>query len=368
MTYPSYLFVDAHEDLAWNMLTFGRDYRRSVNETRQLEKDSIARKYNGDSLLGLAEYREANTALVFSTLFTTPMRANEGEWDTICYRDSQQAYKQCQDQLNVYKRLAGENPQMFTIIDSSGGLRTHTSAWQKALADGTNKPPVGLIYLMEGCDAIRQPSEVEAWYQQGVRLFGLAWQATRYSGGTKEPGPLTPEGVELIHRMEDVGAMLDLSHMDELAVRQTFDQFGGSMFASHSNPYALNRERESNRFLKDDIIIRLAERGGIIGVVPYNLFLDSRWAKGDRKDAVPLVRVVDQIDYICQLVGDADHVGIGSDFDGGVGVECVPAGLQTIADLRGLIPLLHKKGYTNKQVENIFSLNWLEFLISHLPE
>jgi len=368
MTYPPFLFIDAHEDIAWNMLTFGRDYRRPVSETRLLEKDSIAQSHNGDTLLGLTEYRKANTALIFSTLFTAPMRAKEGDWDIISYQDSQQAHAQCLDQLHTYQRLAGENPQLFTIIDSVGELRTHISAWQKALADGTNQPPIGLIYLMEGCDGIRQPSEVEAWFEQGVRLFGPAWQATRYSGGTKEPGPLSEEGTELIRRMEDVGALLDISHMDELAVRQVFDRFGGSLFASHSNPYTLNRDRESNRFLKDDVIIRLAERGGVIGVVPYNLFLDAGWKKGDRKDAVQLNRVVDQIDYICQLVGDADHVGIGSDFDGGVGVESVPAEVQTIADLRLLIPLLQKKGYTEREVEGIFGLNWLEFLLNHLPE
>ena len=361
------LMADAHEDLAWNMLTFGRDYRLSAMETRNMEKDRLAPAVNGDTMLGLAEYREVNMAVIFASLFTAPIRAKEGEWDIITYKDSQQAHRQCLDQLAAYERLTGENPAQFTPITGKTQLQKQVSAWEDALISGATAPPVGLVYLMEGADGIRVPGEAEEWYERGVRVFGLAWQATRYCGGTKEPGPLTREGVQLVKRIEELGAILDISHMDEQAVRQTFDLYDGSIIASHSNPFTPNKERGSNRFLKDDVILRLAERGGVIGVVPYNLFLDPGWEKGSRKDAVSLDRYVDQVDYICQLLGTADHVGIGTDFDGGFGLQSTPAELDSLMDVPRVIPLLEKKGYTGEQIAGIMGKNWLEYLLHHLP-
>lgn len=361
------LMVDAHEDLAWNMLTFSRDYRLSATETRSREKDSLVPGVNGDTMLGLVEYRAVNMAVVFATLFTAPIHAKEGEWDIMTYKDSQQAHLQCLNQLAAYERLTGENPAQFTPIISKTQLQKQVSAWEDALISGATVPPVGLVYLMEGADGIRVPGEVEEWYERGVRIFGLAWQATRYSGGTKEPGPLTHEGVELVKRIEELGAILDISHMDEQAVRQAFSLYDGSIIASHSNPFTPNKDRESNRFLKDDVILSLAERGGMIGVVPYNLFLDPGWDKGSRKDDVTLAMYVDQVDYICQLLGTADHVGIGTDFDGGFGLQSTPAELDSLTDVPRIIPLLEKKGYTGEQVAGIIGKNWLEYLLHHLP-
>lgn len=361
------LFIDAHEDLAWNMLTFGRDYRQSAIETRQRESGGIAPRFNGDTMLGLAEYRQARTMLIFATLFTAPVRSKEGDWDIITYRDSAEAHRQNLQQLDAYERLLGESPEDFTRITNRGELKRHVDRWQ-AYPDSGSSAPVGLLFLMEGGDGIRSPREVEEWYERGVCLFGPAWMSTRYCGGTKEPGPLTGEGFELLHRLEDLGAILDLSHMDEAAARQSLDAYQAPLLATHANPYTPNRQRESNRFLKDEIIHGIAERGGVIGVVPYNLFLDPAWLKDDPKTAVTLERLAEQIDYVCQLLGSARHVGIGTDFDGGFGLQSTPAELRSIADMPALIPILQKKGYTETEVAGIFGQNWLDFLLRHLPE
>jgi len=207
------LLVDAHEDLAWNMLTFGRDYRQSAIATRQREAGGLAPRANGDTMLGLAEYRQARTMLIFATLFTAPVRSKEGDWDIITYRDSAEANRQNLQQLDAYERLLGESPADFNRITTRGELSRHIDCWQANL-DGKSPAPVGLLLLMEGGDGIRSPREVEDWYERGVRIFGPAWMSTRYCGGTREPGPLTGEGFELLQRMEDLGAILDLSHMD----------------------------------------------------------------------------------------------------------------------------------------------------------
>ena len=67
-----HIIVDSHQDLAWNMLCFGRDYTRSVQETRALEVGSIAVEKNGDTLLGYPEYQSGNVAVIFATSLPPP--------------------------------------------------------------------------------------------------------------------------------------------------------------------------------------------------------------------------------------------------------------------------------------------------------
>jgi membrane dipeptidase len=106
----------------------------------------------------------------------------------------------------------------------------------------------------------------------------------------------------------------------------------------------------------------------VIGVVPVNSFLKAGWQLGDPRDEVTLQHVVAQIDYICQLAGDARHVGLGSDFDGGFGLQSVPAEINSIADLQKLVPLLAEKGYTEEHLAAIFGENWLSLLKRTLPD
>jgi membrane dipeptidase len=73
-------------------------------------------------------------------------------------------------------------------------------------------------------------------------------------------------------------------------------------------------------------------------------------------------KVIDQIDHICQLAGNTLHVGIGSDLDGGYGKEQCPYDLETIAGLQNIPLLLHKRGYSDIDVENIMHKNWINFL------
>ena len=76
---------------------------------------------------------------------------------------------------------------------------------------------------------------------------------------------------------------------------------------------------------------------------------------------------VEHIDHVCQLLGSADHVGIGTDFDGGFGLQCAPAELNTLADMGSIIPLLENKGYTQSEIDKIFGLNWIEYMKNNLP-
>jgi membrane dipeptidase len=387
------LIVDAHEDLAYNIRSFGRDYTLSALETRSREQGSHTVAVNDDTLLGYPEYRRGRVAVVFSTLFASPQKASLGELETECYSTPQQAYQLYSAQVDTYRRLTGEHPDKFRLILARPDLEAVLALWESlpleperksqdnpedANHPQSNQPnlgnsfspeaPVGLVMLMEGAEGVRSVQELEDWWQRGLRIIGLAWSGNRYTGGTREPGPLTPAGFALLEGMADLGFGLDLSHMDEKAAMQALDTYPGTILASHANATALLKGVEGNRHLPDQVIHGLIGRDGVIGIVPFNKFLDPSWTIKDGKDKITLQHVVSQIDYICQLAGDARHVGLGTDFDGGLGWQSVPVEIDTIADLQILALRLANKGYTQADIAAILGANWLTLLRRILPE
>ncbi len=359
------LIVDAHEDIAWNIQVFGRDYTRPVAETRRIETAAQAPvlRRQGHTLLGWPEYQQGRVAVVFATLFVTPGRLKQ-DWETVYYDDFDTAHRLYRQQLDIYHELTDRHADKFRLIGSRPDLDAVLSHWADAALEAH---PVGLIPLMEGAEGVRAPAELEDWWQAGLRIIGLAWAGTRYCGGTRESGPLTDEGRALLKAMADIGFILDLSHMDELAARQALDLYPGPVIASHANAAAIIPEYSGNRHLSDAVIKAPAARGGVIGLVPSCKFLNYGWTRGERRENVPFALTAAHVDHICQLVGDAGHVGFGSDFDGGFGVEAVPAEVDSIADLQKLAPLLGDRGYGEDEIAAIFGGNWLRILHDSLP-
>lgn len=358
------IIVDAHEDLAWNMLTFGRDYTKSVEETRARESGTPVVSLNGHTLLGWPEWVKGRVAVVFTTLFAKPNRWRKGSWDRLCYSDSAQAYRLYRQQLDLYHRLAEEEGEKFRLLFTLADLDQVLESWQGEAP----KPMLGLVLLMEGAECLRQVEELEAWVEEGVRILGPAWGGTRFSGGTREPGPLTKEGRALLDLMADLGLILDLSHMTDEAFFEALDRYEGMVIASHSNARALLEGVERpERHLSDTAIDRLAERDGVMGVIPYNLFLLGGWQPSQGRDLVGIDHVVAQIDHICQRLGTSRHVAIGSDFDGGFGLDKAPQGLDSIADLGLIGEALLVRGYGQDDAEAILGGNWLRILRRGLP-
>ena len=358
------LIVDAHEDLAWNALTFGRDVSRPAAETRAAEVGSPAVQRNGTTLLGLPEYLAGQVAVVFGTLFVSPARRRELPWESRAYANAEEAHQYYNEQLDYYYRLADEHPQ-FSLVTSRADLERVLATWQGGEPDGRQ---VGVVPLMEGADGIREPEEAAWWQERGVRIVGLAWTGTRYAGGTGEPGPLTPEGRRLVSVLGELGLILDLSHASDESFLEALDRFEGTVIASHANARALLPDyARPERLLTDEMIRRLAEAGGVIGVVPFNRFLKDSWTPEQGKATVTLDDVVAHIDHICQVTGSAAHAAIGSDFDGGFGVERTPAEIDTVADLQKLVPKLRARGYSEADVAAILSGNWLGVLRRGLP-
>jgi membrane dipeptidase len=107
----------------------------------------------------------------------------------------------------------------------------------------------------------------------------------------------------------------------------------------------------------------------VVGVVPYNSYLKVGWTVGvNPREEVPLRYVADQLDHICQIAGDSLHAGIGSDFDGGFGLQSVPPEIETVADLQNLVSLLQARGYSETDVANILGGNWIARLKRDLPK
>ena len=362
-----HILVDAHQDLAWNIQNFGRDYTRAAKETRALEIGSPTIEHNGDTLLGWPEYQRGRVAVVFSTLFAAPARRRIGEWERIAYPDTDYAaaHKLYWTQLETYHRLADDHSDKFSLLASRADLERTLDHWR-------NQPdnhPVGLLPLMEGADAIRHPSDLAAWWDFGLRVIGLAWTGTRYCGGTREPGPLTDEGRGLLKALTDFPFLLDLSHMDEPAALESLDHYGGPVIATHGNCLALLPGMDTNRQFSDRVIRGVIQRSGVVGVVPFNVFLKVGWslASGSRREEVSLSVLADHIDHICQLAGNVNHAGIGSDFDGGFGLQSVPHEIDTIADLHKLTDHLQPRGYSDADIEAILGGNWIRCLRESLP-
>jgi membrane dipeptidase len=355
------IIVDAHEDIAYNALCYGRDYRISAWEKRRIEAGTGIIEKAGEATIGLPDSILGRVALVFSTIFVAPASPKATAWDRLQYREPQEAARLASQQIDYYSQILDETNRIM-LVQTQADLDTILATWEpgKDILDHRQ----GWVLLMESADPILEPRQFEEWYGRGVRIVGPAWAGTRYSGGTGQPGPLTDLGLELLEVMAGFNALLDLSHMAEMAFMESLERYEGQIIASHSNPrHFVNTDRH----LSDDMIRRLAERDGVMGIVCYNRFLKEGWIKADGKAAVSFTTLLDAIDYVCQITGSAAHVGIGSDFDGGFGAESIPDGIETVTDLWYINEALRTRGYAEEDIAAILGGNMLRKLRQSLP-
>ena len=357
------LIVDAHEDIAWNMLAFGRDYSRSVSQTRAREAEAGGLCEAGEALLGWPEWIKGEVGIVFATLYASPASSPLCGVPAMGYRTNEEAHQLHQAQLQAYHQLVEIHSDKFYLITNQAELAAGLKQWHELPAERR----VGLVLLMEGADAIRQPAEVAAWHAAGLRIVGPAWSRTRYAGGTGNPGPLTEAGRSLLRHMAELGMILDLSHMTDAGITEALDSYPGPIIASHSNARALLPSNNPERHLSDEMVRRLAERQGVIGLVLFNEFLKDGVKMGQPRSVVTLEAVVAQVDHYCQLVGHSRHLGLGSDFDGGFGRADAPLGLDSIADLGRIGEALTRRGYPPADIAAIMGGNWLGLLSRVLP-
>ena len=132
----NYWIIDAHQDLAYNALSFGRDYLLSAAETRRLEAGSPTIEYNGHTMLGWPEFQRGQVAVICATLFIAPRGTGGGDWETQVYRDPREARILWEQQLDYYRRLAGDHPDHFRLVLNRGDLAQVLIPWQKKPVSG----------------------------------------------------------------------------------------------------------------------------------------------------------------------------------------------------------------------------------------
>jgi membrane dipeptidase len=361
------LIIDAHLDIAWNALAFRRDYKEPIQAINEREQELTDSRARGGACVSLPELRRGRVAVCVATIIAA---AKRGLQPPNGYRRVQinpdcgtrdMAYAVGQGQLAYYRLLEqqGEMVQLRTARD----LNAHWHQWQEPQLQ---RHPIGYILAMEGADPIVEPSQIEGWWNDGLRCVILNhYGQGYYSDGTGGSGGLTSTGRELLREMRRLEMILDVTHTTDRSFYESMDLFDGGVMASHTNCRALV---PGVRQFSDEQIALLIQRRAVIGVALDAWMLRPGWVIGESQPTgLSLANVVDHIDHICQLAGNADHVAIGSDLDGGFGGEQRPEDIESVADLQKLAPLMAARGYTESDINRVFHGNWLQFFLRSLP-
>src|SRR5215218_5178604 len=348
--------IDAHLDLSMNAMEWNRDIRKPVREINEREKSLKDKPDRGNATVSLPELRKGNMGLVMATQiarYVAPGNPLPG------WHSPQQAWAQTQGQRAWYKAME-EAGEMMPITNLES-LENHITLWNNTRAVA-NKP-VGYILSLEGADSLITLRHLETAYQYGVRAVGPAhYGPGRYAQGTDATGFMGDGGKQLLKEMERLNIILDATHLCDESFWEALDHFNGPVWASHNNVRALVNH---NRQFSDEQIKELISRGAVIGGALDAWMLVPNWVRGRSTPQAmhcSLEKLIDHMDHICQLAGNALHIGIGSDLDGAFGREQCPYDVETIADLQKLPALFTKRGYAQQDIENIMHNNWLRFL------
>ena len=207
---------------------------------------------------------------------------------------------------------------------------------------------------IEGAYSIGQENYRELllqYYDLGIRLISYVWnQNNMLAAGTlgEDEDGFTDLGVEFTKLMNELGILIDVSHMNEKSFWDSIKYSTSPIIASHSCADRLTRHV---RNLKDDQILALKDCGGIVNINFYWRFL------GEKEEEVDVKTIADHIDYVVDLVG-VDYVGLGSDFDG----ASMPKDIASVRDLPKLTEELIRRGYSREDIEKILGKNNLRLL------
>ena len=253
-------------------------------------------------------------------------------------------------------------------------------------------------YGVEGGHMIEDDiNRLDTFYNRGVRYMTLTWNnspswasshtAENSSKYTGQKG-LNDFGKQIIQRMNQLGIIVDVSHVGEKTFWDAINTTTKPVIASHSNAYSIC---PVTRNLKDEQIKAIGKNGGVICLNFFSGFVDSNFSKKDmafrkthsaeidsllatgiqREYAFTMIsdkykneseaikptieQLMQHFDHIVNLIG-VDHVGIGSDFDG---INSAPQGLSTVLDYPNFTKALIARGYSNKEIKKVLGGNFL---------
>jgi len=259
--------------------------------------------------------------------------------------------------LNAVMSMMATAFRMETISDGKFKVVRTCNQLSSAMERGT----LAAILHMEGVEALGKDLDaLGVLYEAGLRSLGPVWSRSNAFGhgvpfnfpDSPDTGPgLTDAGKELVRLCNQLGIMVDLSHMNEKGFWDVAEISQAPLVATHSGAHALCR---SPRNLTDDQLQAIGDSGGIVGVNFARAFL-RKDGLGDRKTS--LTEIVRHVEYIGEKIGE-DHVALGSDFDG----TEVPQDLADASGLQKLLEAMRERGTRGKVLKKIAHGNWLRIL------
>ena len=345
------LIIDSHLDIAFSALEWNRDLRQSIARMREAEA-GMPEKGRGLNMVNFAELRRGGLGLFFVTVHSRVASVGR-RFPGV--RNQDIAYAKCRGELAYYRLMEARG--VLRQVKDRPGLEAHLQEWEKDPVS----TPLGFVLTMEGADGIVSFEQVEEWWEEGLRVVSLChYGISAYSHGTQAPGGLTPRGGAMLKALEAAGMVLDVSHLAEQAFWEALELFGGQLAATHNCCRVLC---DHDRQFTDGQIKVLIQRGGVIGVALDVWMVSPLWDREAMDNSgITLEQVVDHLDHICQLAGNARHAAIGSDLDGGYGKEQAPADMDTIADLQQIPAMLERRGYAAGDIAQIMHGNWIRLL------
>ncbi len=248
----------------------------------------------------------------------------------------------------VAPRRVGESIDHLLQQVEAGGDRVRLALTASDIREAHTAGQLAVLLNIEGAEGIQGSiSLLRNYYRLGVRCMGLVWNHRNEVAegvGDDSGGGLTRFGREVVREMNRLGMLIDLAHITPTGFFQVLELSEHPVLFTHGNCRSL---WDHPRNLTDEQIRALAQNGGVFGISIVSAFM------GHPEDGVRAV--ADHIDHVVQLLGTADHVAYGSDFDGAT----PPPGLEDVTRLPRLTAELLRRGYQEADLAKILGGNYL---------
>lgn len=255
--------------------------------------------------------------------------------------------------------IAMEQASHLIALEKTSTLKicTSTAEIRHCLSEGI----IAAVMHMEGAEAIDEDLyALDVFYQAGLRSLGPVWSRPTIFGhgvpfrypSTGDIGEgLTDAGKRLVKKCDELGIMLDVSHLNEKGFWDVAQISTNPIVATHSNVYALCPHA---RNLTDDQLKAIKESGGMVGL---NFAVAFTRPDGAMDENTELSAFLPHLDYLIEHLGE-DHVGLGSDFDG----AHIPHEIKDISDLGNLRQVMRDHGYNDNLMNKLCNENWIRVL------
>lgn len=248
-------------------------------------------------------------------------------------------------QAGRLEEIARQDPRALRILQTRADL----DAVMEARASGAKT--IAALLGIEGSHALDgQLENIDRLWAAGVRMYGLHHFFDNALGGSlhgSDGGGLSDFGREVVARLDARSAIIDLAHSSEQSVRDVLAMREGPVVISHSG---FQGYCPTPRNISDALMLQIAERGGLIGVGYWDAAVCEVSVEG----------IVGAIRYGMDLVG-ADHVALGSDYDGSTTVPFDTSELVALTDE------MLRQGFTEEEIRKVMGGNVQRFLAENLP-